>query len=132
MKSFGLSETKLFHFHGIFKKNEIKSAKPTTTVTFIHMNPLSRNPGSPLTAQHNNIIIIPSISLIISLFLVISFGRSPSSFLIETSAPSSINSITTSCKTEYIGIRLYTLMSCYFSFFLTRLCLGNQLLNFTH
>ena len=25
MKQFGLSETKLFHFHGIFKKNEIKS-----------------------------------------------------------------------------------------------------------
>ena len=50
MKSFGLSETKLFHFHGMFKKNEIKSAKhpppPTHTHTFIHMNPLSRNPGS--------------------------------------------------------------------------------------
>ena len=29
MKYFGLSETKLFHFHGIFKKNEIKSAKWT-------------------------------------------------------------------------------------------------------
>ena len=41
MKSFGLSETKLFHFHGIFKKKEIKSA-----CTFIHMNPLPRNPGS--------------------------------------------------------------------------------------
>ena len=26
-KQFGLNETKLFHFHGIFKKNEIKSAK---------------------------------------------------------------------------------------------------------
>ena len=43
MKSFGLSETKLFYFHWIFKKNEIKSAHPRT---FIHMNPLSRNPGS--------------------------------------------------------------------------------------
>ena len=29
MKSFGLNETKLFHFHGIFKKKEIKSAKRT-------------------------------------------------------------------------------------------------------
>ena len=27
MKSFGLNETKLSHFHGIFKKNEIKSVK---------------------------------------------------------------------------------------------------------
>ena len=42
MKSFGLSETKLFHFHGIFKKKKIS----TPTRTFIHMNPLSRNPGS--------------------------------------------------------------------------------------
>ena len=25
----GVSETKLFHFHGIFRKNEIKSAKRT-------------------------------------------------------------------------------------------------------
>ena len=41
MKLFGLSETKLFHFHGIFKKNEINSSKPHHTV--IHMNPLSRN-----------------------------------------------------------------------------------------
>ena len=32
-----ISETKLFHFHGIFKKNEIKSAKQTPH-TFIHMN----------------------------------------------------------------------------------------------
>ena len=40
MKSFGLNETKLFHFHQIFKKKEIQ------THTFIHMNPLSRNPGS--------------------------------------------------------------------------------------
>ena len=31
MKYFGLDETKLFHFHGIFKKNEIKSAKRTPT-----------------------------------------------------------------------------------------------------
>ena len=29
MKQFGLIETKLFDFHGIFKKNEIKSAKWT-------------------------------------------------------------------------------------------------------
>ena len=28
MKSFGLSETKLFYFHWIFKKKEIKSAHP--------------------------------------------------------------------------------------------------------
>ena len=27
MKSFGLTENQLIHFHGIFKKNEIKSAK---------------------------------------------------------------------------------------------------------
>ena len=38
---FGRNETKLFQFHGIFKKNEIK-ANPHP---FIHMNPLSRNPG---------------------------------------------------------------------------------------
>ena len=42
-------ETKLFHFHGIFKKNEIKSAKLTPNPrNFIHMNPLSRNPESAL------------------------------------------------------------------------------------
>ena len=29
MESFGLSETKLFHFHGIYKQNEMKSAKKT-------------------------------------------------------------------------------------------------------
>ena len=29
MKLFGLNETKLFYFHGMFKKNEIKSANPT-------------------------------------------------------------------------------------------------------
>ena len=29
MKLLSLSETKLFHFHGIFKKNEIKSEKRT-------------------------------------------------------------------------------------------------------
>ena len=40
-----ISETKLFHFHSIFKKNEIKSAKRTHN-SFIHMNPLSRIPGS--------------------------------------------------------------------------------------
>ena len=37
---FGFSETKLFHFHGIFKKNEIKSAKRTPIPFYI------RNPGS--------------------------------------------------------------------------------------
>ena len=37
-------ETKSFHFHGVFKKNEIKLAKRPHI--FIHMNPLSRNPGS--------------------------------------------------------------------------------------
>ena len=42
MKLFGLSETKLFHSHGIFKKNVMKSAK-LTPYTFIHMNPLSQN-----------------------------------------------------------------------------------------
>ena len=42
MKSFGLSETKLFYFHWIFKNKE----NSTPTRTFIHMNPLSRNPGS--------------------------------------------------------------------------------------
>ena len=31
MKWFGLSEAKLFHFHGIFKINEMKSAKRTPT-----------------------------------------------------------------------------------------------------
>ena len=35
MKLFGLSETKLFHFHGIFKKNEIKSAKRTPTPLYL-------------------------------------------------------------------------------------------------
>ena len=44
MKQFGLSETKLLHFHGIFYKNE-KMSKANTH-TFIHTNPLSRNPGS--------------------------------------------------------------------------------------
>ena len=29
IKQLGLSETKLFHFHGIFKNNKIKSAKRT-------------------------------------------------------------------------------------------------------
>ena len=40
MKLFGLSETKLFYFHGIFKKNKIKSKKQTP------YEPLFRNPGS--------------------------------------------------------------------------------------
>ena len=39
MKLFGLNETKLFHFHGIFKKNKngISKANP---YTLIQMNPL--------------------------------------------------------------------------------------------
>ena len=57
MLSFGLSETKLFHFHGIFKKNKIKSAKRTLHI-FIHMKPRSTNPGSapgfgPIVALDN-------------------------------------------------------------------------------
>ena len=40
MKKFGLTETKLFQFHGIFKMNETNSAKRTP----IHMDPISRNP----------------------------------------------------------------------------------------
>ena len=36
MKSFGLSETKLFHFHGIFKINEInKISKANPTPLYI-------------------------------------------------------------------------------------------------
>ena len=34
IKYFGLSETKIFHFHRILKKNEIKSAKRTPTPLF--------------------------------------------------------------------------------------------------
>ena len=45
MKSFGLSEIKLFYFHWIFKKKK-RDKISTPTRTFIHMNPLSRNPGS--------------------------------------------------------------------------------------
>ena len=37
MKLFGISEAKLFHFHWIFKINEIKSAKRLHT--YIHINP---------------------------------------------------------------------------------------------
>ena len=44
MKSFSLSETKLFYFHWIFKKKRDKLSTPTRT--FIHMNHLSRNPES--------------------------------------------------------------------------------------
>ena len=58
MKWFGLSETKLFHFHGIFKTNEIKSAKGTPSST--HLNPPpppSRNPGSA-PAKSNNFSVI--------------------------------------------------------------------------
>ena len=46
-KKFGLSETKLFHFHGIFRENDIKSAKRTPHIV-IYMNPGSRIPGSAL------------------------------------------------------------------------------------
>ena len=35
MKQFGLTETKLFHFHGKFKINEIKSAKRTPTPLYL-------------------------------------------------------------------------------------------------
>ena len=35
-KKFGLSETKLFHFHGIFRENDIKSAKRTPTHRHIY------------------------------------------------------------------------------------------------
>ena len=35
MKQFGLNETKLFHFHGIFRKNEMKSAKRTPIHLYI-------------------------------------------------------------------------------------------------
>ena len=34
-KEFGLTETKLFHFHGIFKINEIKLAKRTPTPLYL-------------------------------------------------------------------------------------------------
>ena len=42
MKYFGLTETKLFHFHGKYKKNEIKSAKRTPSST--HLNPPPPSP----------------------------------------------------------------------------------------
>ena len=35
VKQFGLSETKLFRLHGIFRKNEIKSGKRTPTTLYI-------------------------------------------------------------------------------------------------
>ena len=35
MNEFGFSETKLFHFHGIFQKNEIELAKRTPTPLYI-------------------------------------------------------------------------------------------------
>ena len=35
MKYFALSEAKLFHFHGIFEKNEIKSEKRTQHLLYI-------------------------------------------------------------------------------------------------
>ena len=44
MKSFGLSKANFFHFHGLFKIKRAKISTPTRN--FIHMNPLSRNPGS--------------------------------------------------------------------------------------
>ena len=45
IKQFGFNETKLsiFYFHGILKNNEIK--RQSEPHPFIHMNPLSRNPG---------------------------------------------------------------------------------------
>ena len=45
MKQFGLNETKLYHLHGILKKNEkkISIANPDP---FIDNEPPSRNPGS--------------------------------------------------------------------------------------
>ena len=46
MKQFAVSETKLFHFHGKFKKNEINQKREPCA--FINMNTLSRNPGPPL------------------------------------------------------------------------------------
>ena len=49
-------ETKLFHFHGILRKmREISKANPHT---FIHINPLSRNPGHWLKSD----ILTPSFS----------------------------------------------------------------------
>ena len=42
MRKFGLSETKLFHFHGILKKNLIKSAKQTPTPLYI-WNPFQKS-----------------------------------------------------------------------------------------
>ena len=51
-KKIGLSETKSFHFHGISKQIEIKSAKrPPHAHIFIHVHidPLSRNLGSAPT-----------------------------------------------------------------------------------
>ena len=50
MKKFGLNETKLFHFHGKFMKNQIELAKKTL-YTFLHIKPLSRDPGNA-PAQH--------------------------------------------------------------------------------
>ena len=44
MKQFGLAETNLFHFHGIFQKKEIN--QQSETPPFIHMNPLFRYSGS--------------------------------------------------------------------------------------
>ena len=35
MKQYGLTETTLFHFHGIFNINEIKSAKRTPTRLYL-------------------------------------------------------------------------------------------------
>ena len=41
MKWFGLSETKLFHFHWIFRKIEMKSAKRTTHI-YIYKTPFQK------------------------------------------------------------------------------------------
>ena len=46
MKQFGLSETKLFHFHGAFKKNEIN--QQSEPHTFIHIIPYPEILDPPL------------------------------------------------------------------------------------
>ena len=60
-----LSETKLYHFHGIYKKNDIKSTR-RIPYTFIHLNPLSRNPRSTfevsMTMKYHNHRVNPWIS----------------------------------------------------------------------
>ena len=47
-----------FHFHGIFKKNEIKPAKRTPSSTHLSPPP-SRNPGSaPETRWKNSLVLL--------------------------------------------------------------------------